>query len=113
MGEALYYLLTAEMMDANEARRIGLVHEVLPPEALMPRAEQIAERIASNHPLAVRAIKKAVNIGLNVPFEISMRFNHELSVRGSAQRGRRRGTQGVSGEAPADLQRRVTIPLGC
>jgi len=79
VGEALYYLLTAEMMDAQEARRIGLVHEVLPPEGLMPRAEQIAERIASNHPLAVRAIKKAVNIGLNVPFEISMRFNHELS----------------------------------
>jgi E-phenylitaconyl-CoA hydratase len=78
VGEALYYLLTAEFMDANEAYRIGLVHQVLPPGQLMQRAEEIAQRIASNHQGAVRAIKQAVVVGLSLPFDMSMRFNKEL-----------------------------------
>jgi E-phenylitaconyl-CoA hydratase len=78
VGEAMYYLLTAEFMDAHEAYRIGLVHQVLRPEQLMPRAQEIAERIASNHQGAVRAIKQAVVVGLSLPFDMSMRFNSEL-----------------------------------
>jgi E-phenylitaconyl-CoA hydratase len=78
-GEALYYLLTAEFMDAREAYRIGLVHEVLPPDRLMARAEEIALRIASNHQGAVRAIKQAVWVGLSLPFDMSMRLNREIA----------------------------------
>lgn len=80
LGEALYYLLTAESLDAAEAHRIGLVHEVLPDrEQLLARAEEIAERIAANHPLAVRAIKEAVNVGLSQSFEMSQRTTNHLS----------------------------------
>lgn len=80
VGEAMYYLLTAEFMDAHEAHRIGLVHEVLPPEQLMQRAEEIALRISKNHQGAVRAIKQAVTVGLSLPFDMSMRFNRALSA---------------------------------
>lgn len=79
VGEAMYYLLTAEFMDAREAYRIGLVHEVAPPDQLMRRAEEIALRIASNHQGAVRAIKQAVIVGLSLPFDMSMRFNREIA----------------------------------
>jgi len=79
VGEAMYWLLTAEFMDAQEAYRIGLVHEVLPRERLIPRAEEIARRIAENHPLAVRAIKQAVWLGLSQSFEMSMRTTQTLS----------------------------------
>lgn len=79
VGEAMYWLLTAEFMDAAEAYRIGLVHEVLPPDLLMPRAEEIATKIAQNHQGAVRAIKQAVNVGLSLSFDMSMRFNRELA----------------------------------
>jgi E-phenylitaconyl-CoA hydratase len=81
VGEALYYLLTAEFMDAREAHRIGLVHEVVPPDQLMARAEEIAKRINQNHQPAVRAIKQAVMVGLSLPFDMSMRFNRELSAQ--------------------------------
>lgn len=79
VGEAMYWLLTAEFMDASEAHRIGLVHEVLPPDRLLPRAEEIANKIASNDQGAVRAIKQAVTVGLSLPFDMSMRFNRELA----------------------------------
>jgi E-phenylitaconyl-CoA hydratase len=93
VGEAMYWLLTAEFMDAHEAYRIGLVHEVLPPDRLMPRAEEIARRVAQNHQGAVRAIKQAVTVGLSLPFDMSMRFNREVARgmqrNGDAGEGRR------------------------
>ena len=56
-GEAMYYLLTAENIPIDEAQRLGLVHEVLPPERLMERAVEIARLIAGNAPMAVRGSK--------------------------------------------------------
>ena len=47
-------LLTGEMITAQEAHRIGLVNEVLPPAELIPRAEEIAQKIIGNAPLAVQ-----------------------------------------------------------
>ncbi len=56
-GEAMFYLLTAERIPIDEAHRIGLVHEILEPEKLLERAVAIAELIAQNAPMAVRASK--------------------------------------------------------
>ena len=42
-GEAMYLMLTGDTMSAEEAHRLGFVHEVLEPDALMPRAVKIAE----------------------------------------------------------------------
>lgn len=57
-ASAMQLLLTGEPIDAAEALRIGLVNEVLEADAVLPRAMAIAERIASNGPLAVRTIKR-------------------------------------------------------
>lgn len=63
---AMYMLLTGDRIDAAEAHRIGLITEVLEPEALLPRASEIAHRIAANAPLAVRAIKRLVRQGSDI-----------------------------------------------
>ena len=54
-GNAMRYLLTGDELDAQEALRIGLVQEVVEPERLMPRALEIAGRVAAQAPLAVQA----------------------------------------------------------
>ena len=56
----LYLLLTADTMKAERAYQIGYVHEVVPPESLMPRAIEIAEMIGANAPLSVQASKALV-----------------------------------------------------
>lgn len=56
-GNAMYHLLTADEFDADEARRIGLVQEVVEPGMQLDRAIELAERIAQMAPLAVRATK--------------------------------------------------------
>jgi E-phenylitaconyl-CoA hydratase len=57
-AHAMQIALTGERVTADEARRIGLVSEVLEPESLMDRALALATAIADNAPLAVQAIKR-------------------------------------------------------
>jgi enoyl-CoA hydratase/carnithine racemase len=60
-AHAMELLLTAELIDAGEAARIGLVNRVIPAEALMPWALQTAETIAANSPTAVQAVKQQIS----------------------------------------------------
>jgi len=66
-SDAMMMLLTGEMIDAAEALRIGLVSRVVPLTELMPTAMRIARRIASNAPLAVRAVKQLWTQGQDLP----------------------------------------------
>jgi enoyl-CoA hydratase len=52
-GAALQLMLTGAVIGAEEALRLGLVQEVLPAAALMPRARALAETIAAMAPLAI------------------------------------------------------------
>ena len=58
---AMELLLTAKLIDAAEAARIGLVNRVVPAEALMPWALETAEAIAANSPTAVQAVKEQIS----------------------------------------------------
>src|SRR5205807_1415844 len=50
--------LTGRMIDADEAKHLGILLEVTAPEALMPRARELAAQIASKPPIAVRYCKR-------------------------------------------------------
>src|SRR5271167_2438741 len=63
-GRALQLILSGEMIDAQEAYRIGLVNEIVPAAELIARAEAILKKIGTNAPIAVRLSLEAVNKGL-------------------------------------------------
>lgn len=65
-GAAMYLCLTAEMIDAAEALRLGLVQKVVPLAGLMDEARRIAGLIAAKAPLAIAATKQSINDGLGV-----------------------------------------------
>jgi len=52
------YALTGERFDAHEARRIGLVHEVVPVAALGAAGERVIEQLLANGPLALAETKQ-------------------------------------------------------
>ena len=60
-------LLTGDRIDAAEALRVGLVSKVVPAAELLAAAQAIARRIAQNAPLAVRAVKRLVQQGMDMP----------------------------------------------
>ena len=68
-GMAKQILYTAKNIKADEALRIGLVNAVYPLAELYAAAEKLASQIAANAPIAVRAAKKAINEGLDLPMD--------------------------------------------
>src|SRR6202011_3433555 len=65
-GRALQLILSADMIDAHEAYRIGLVNEIVAKDNLIPRAEAILNKINANAPTAVKLAIEAANRGLDV-----------------------------------------------
>jgi enoyl-CoA hydratase len=61
MAKAKYYLMTAEFIDGKEAERIGLVSLCAPPDQLMDKAWQVADRLAAGPQSALRLTKRALN----------------------------------------------------
>jgi enoyl-CoA hydratase/carnithine racemase len=54
-------LLTARLIDAEEAMRLGLVNRLVPRDELMRWATETAEMIAANSPSAVQAVKQQIS----------------------------------------------------
>ena len=78
ISKAKELLFTCRNIKAEEALQIGLVSCVFPQQELLAEALKIANRIASNAPIAVRNIKKAVNEGLDMP--IAEAIQHEVGL---------------------------------
>lgn len=68
-GNALFLLLSGELIGAEDALRMGLVQKVVEPEALMATVLELAKTIASKGPKAVRKVKKCVRQGIETDFE--------------------------------------------
>jgi enoyl-CoA hydratase/carnithine racemase len=64
-GRAKELIFTAATIDADDAERIGLAEHVVPEEELDERVREVAEQIAAQPPLAVRAAKRAVNAAMS------------------------------------------------
>jgi len=74
MSVAMEMLLTGERIDARRAYEVGLVSRLVDPAALLPTAEEMAERIAQNGPLAIQVTKEMAWRGLHEHPEDMLRF---------------------------------------
>ena len=77
LADALYLLMTAEMIGADDALRIGLVQKVVEPEQLMEETIKIAKTIVSKGPQAVKFIKTVIRQGISKDFESGSRLESE------------------------------------
>ena len=68
-GKALELICTGDRIGAADAEKIGLVNRVVPADQLMLTCEEMAKKIMSRGPLAIRAAIESVNNGLEMPFE--------------------------------------------
>jgi enoyl-CoA hydratase len=71
MGKAKLMCYTGELVDAQEALRIGLVEQVVPQSELMPTAEKLASRLGKG-PASIKIMKRAINEFSTVPLELTM-----------------------------------------
>ncbi len=74
-------MLMGQLIDAQEAYRIGLVNKVVPLNQLMPTARQWADIICQKGPLGVGATKEAMIRGYSMTLEEGLRLERELASR--------------------------------
>ena len=78
-GKAAEMVITAEPIDAKEAYRVGLVSKVVPRQKLETEAEEIAGKLVSRAPIAVRYAKEAVTKGMDMTLAQGLRLEADLS----------------------------------
>ena len=66
-------MFTGEMLTAREAFEFGLVEKVCRPESLIEEAEKVAKKIAANGPFALKAYKKAIHSGIELPLSDALK----------------------------------------
>lgn len=67
-------ILTADLVDAETALRLGIVSRVVPQADLMATALALAQRIAEHPPLAVRFAKRAINRGMQTDLDSGLEY---------------------------------------
>ncbi|WP_254768012.1 enoyl-CoA hydratase/isomerase family protein [Salinilacihabitans rarus] len=77
-GQAMRLILSGELIDAAEAREIGLVDEVHPPEDLDEAVYDLAGSMAEKSPLALEVAKKAVTASSRMDLEAGIEYEAEL-----------------------------------
>jgi len=74
---------TAERVDAETARMLGIFNRVVPPESLAQEAFAWAARIAAGPPIALRWMKANLNRALEADLETCLRYEADRMVRGA------------------------------
>ena len=84
-------IFTGRRVGAEEALRIGLVSQVVPPESLMTVAHETVTMIARQAPLAVAAAKRAINSALDLPLAVGLAYEAEVFALAFATNDQREG----------------------
>lgn len=78
IGKAKELILTGDPINADEAKRIGLVERIAPKGEAVAEAKKLAKRVLLRGPIAVVNAKKAINEGLDMTFEDGLKRETQL-----------------------------------
>jgi len=76
-GKACEFVFTGDMVDANEAHRIGLVNNVVPHDKLMEESVALAKKILEKGPVAIRLAKSSINKALETGLSAGLAYEIE------------------------------------
>lgn len=105
-GRALEMMLTGEMIDAEEASRIGLVNRVVAQAELMGEAEALLRKIMANGPIAVALALESVDHGLDTGIAEAQTLESNLFGLLAATEDMREGMQAFLEKRPAAFKGR-------
>ncbi len=97
--KAMELLLTADMLHAQDALRLGLVNDVVPPAEVLPKAKALIEKIAAKGPVAVAKVIEAVNA--------FFQYNEDGFAREVREFGATTGTDDFKEGAAAFMEKRA------
>lgn len=101
-----YLIMTAEMITADEAYRIGLVEKMVPPEELMATAEKVAKTIMSKAPIAVAVAKTVINNGYGLDMKTASAMEIEAFTAPFASQDKTEGMSAFLEKREAKFQKK-------
>ncbi|WP_076068534.1 enoyl-CoA hydratase/isomerase family protein [Sphingomonas montana] len=105
-SNAAMMLLTGDMIDADRALAWGLVSEVVAPDRLMPRAQELAAIIASRAPIAAETAKLNLRAALTMPWDQAIAYERDLQAICFATDDAREGRAAFAEKRAPDFRRR-------
>ena len=100
-GRASELIFTGHMIDAAEAYRIGLVNRVVPQDQLLPTCREMAAKIASRGPVAVRLSKGAIINGLEMDLARACGYEADQFALGFTSTDQKEGMEAFLEKRPA------------
>src|SRR5438128_12393254 len=106
LGRAKELIMTARLVGAEEAERIGLVNRVVAPDALARATDELVEELLANSPIAVGRAKRVIDasarpaLSQTLEMEIAVQEYCVAAAREQAAREQAAGAQ-PAGEQPA------------
>ncbi|MFA5794443.1 MAG: enoyl-CoA hydratase-related protein [Candidatus Brocadiia bacterium] len=103
-AKAMELILTGDVIDAQEAYRLGLVNKVCTSEQLMAEAEAITRKIMSRGPLAVKAAMEAVHRGMDMSLAEGLNLEANLFAVNSASADSKEGLKAFLEKRPPQFK---------
>jgi enoyl-CoA hydratase len=105
-GNALRLILTGDMIDAAEAKSMGLVEMVLPHEELRAKTLELAQKIAAMSPLTVKIAKEAIRASEKMSIEEGINYERDLFCLCFSTADKEEGVKAFLEKRPAQWQGR-------
>lgn len=105
-AKAKELIFTGEMITGEEAERIGLVNQVVEPDALMETVKALAARIVKNAPIAVKYAKACIDRGLDMDLDNGIAIENELFAMCYATEDQREGMTAFLSKRPPAFKNR-------
>lgn len=103
-GRALELCMSADMIDAQEAYRIGLVNKIYPFADLLPKTKEYLKKVLSKGPVAVAYVLHAVNRGIEMELPDALRLEAHLFGLVCATEDMKEGTGAFMNKRPAQFR---------
>ncbi len=103
-GRASELIFTGDMINAAEAYRIGLVNRVVPQDQLLPTCREMAAKIASRGPVAVKLSKGAIINGLEMDLARACGYEADQFALGFTSADQKEGMEAFLEKRPARFQ---------
>jgi enoyl-CoA hydratase len=105
-GAARYLVLTGDVVPADEAVRLGLLHRIAAPGRLADEAREIARKILARGPLATRLAKESIRMAAETPLSAGLRAESLFQAVCFQSEDKREGTTAFLEKRPPRFQGR-------
>lgn len=80
-----YFLITGQILSAEEAQGLGVINEIVPPDQVLPRARELAQLFVSKPPLVGRYTRQATTLKWKRLFDEALAYGLALEGLGSLE----------------------------